>query len=112
MQYDPLLADLESNVRQALAEDVGAGDLSAQLIPVEAHASARVICREEAVICGAPWVIEVFRQVDPSTTLEWHCREGELAQPDALVVTAEGPARALLTAERTALNFLQTLSGT
>lgn len=108
----PFFRDLESNVRQALAEDVGSGDITARLIPAEAQASARVICRENAVICGRPWVDEVFRQVNESVTPQWRCSEGELVAPDSVVFTLSGPARALLTAERTALNFLQTLSGT
>lgn len=110
--HAPFFRDLEANVRQALAEDIGAGDITARLIPPHERAQARVICREQAVICGRPWVEEVFRQVEPAIETHWRCAEGEGVPPDTIVFTAQGPARALLTAERCALNFLQTLSGT
>ncbi|HGX91907.1 MAG TPA: carboxylating nicotinate-nucleotide diphosphorylase [Candidatus Tenderia sp.] len=100
------------NVRAALAEDIGTGDLTAALIPLDAMAEAWVISREEAVLCGQPWVDEVFRQLDPGVSVQWQASEGERVQADQTLFRLRGTARALLTGERTALNFLQTLSGT
>lgn len=108
----PTPPDLPEAVTRALAEDVGSGDLTAALVPATASASARVISREAAVICGAPWFDEVFQQVDPSIEVQWQIEEGSLVAADTELCRISGPARALLTAERTALNFLQTLSGT
>lgn len=105
-------ADLESNIRVALAEDVGGGDATALLVDAAANATATVITRETAVQCGRPWFDEVFRQIDPRVQLEWQHVDGTELAPDALVCTLRGPARSLVTGERTALNFLQTLSGT
>ncbi|MBU1330608.1 MAG: carboxylating nicotinate-nucleotide diphosphorylase [Gammaproteobacteria bacterium] len=105
-----LTAEITSNVRHALAEDIGSGDLTAQLIPAERLAQARVITRDAAVICGTAWVDGVFRQLDPRVAVHWQVRDGERVQPDQVLFTLEGPARALLTGERSALNFLQTLS--
>jgi nicotinate-nucleotide pyrophosphorylase (carboxylating) len=99
-------------VQVALAEDVGAGDLTAQLIPPSTQARAIIITREAAVICGQPWVDETFRQLDTSVRVEWAVGEGEQVPADTTLCTITGPARALLTGERTALNFLQALSGT
>lgn len=104
--------DLSDQVARALAEDVGSGDLTAALVPAARTGRATVITREAAVLCGRPWVDEVFRQLDPSVRVEWAAAEGAAVEPDALLCTISGPARALLTGERTALNFLQTLSGT
>jgi nicotinate-nucleotide pyrophosphorylase (carboxylating) len=104
--------DLEEQVARALAEDVGAGDLTAALVPRERSGRATVITREAAVICGQPWVNAVFRQIDPAVRVEWDVGEGASVAPDQLLLRLSGPARALLTGERTALNFLQTLSGT
>jgi nicotinate-nucleotide pyrophosphorylase (carboxylating) len=109
---DQLRADIERTVRWALEEDVGSGDITAELIPADKTASATIITREAAVVCGRPWVDEVFHQLDPNIKLEWHVDDGDQIQPDQLLVTLHGNARALLTGERTALNFLQTLSGT
>jgi nicotinate-nucleotide pyrophosphorylase (carboxylating) len=110
------LADLkpviEENVRAALAEDIGDGDITAALIPADDPARGRVICREQATICGTAWVDEVFRQVDPAVSITWQVRDGDEVEPDQVLFTFEGPARSLLTGERAALNFLQTLSGT
>ncbi len=100
------------NVRAALVEDIGSGDLTAALIPVDAEAEAYVITREAAVVCGRPWVDEVFRQLDTRVQLEWQVQEGDWVTPDQELFRLRGSARALLTGERTALNFLQTLSGT
>lgn len=105
-----LLEGLEITVRNALAEDIGSGDITAELIPEQRLAQARVICRQYATLCGEPWVTEVFRQVDPETTLEWVHHDGDALSPNDVVFTVQGKARSLLTAERTALNFLQTLS--
>jgi nicotinate-nucleotide pyrophosphorylase (carboxylating) len=95
---------------RALAEDVGAGDLTAGLVDSGRRARARVLARESAVICGAPWAEAALRQVEPSAKIEWLVREGERCQADQVVLQVEGSARGLLTAERTALNFLQLLS--
>lgn len=111
MSKPPFFADLQENVRMALAEDIGSGDITAQLVPAGQHASATVLCREPAVICGMAWVDEVFRQMDAGIDVDWFVRDGERVAADTRVFTAKGPARALLTAERSALNFLQLLSG-
>ena len=104
--------DIAETVRRALAEDVGAGDLTADLIPANIRAQAQVITREEAVLCGQAWFEEVFRSLDKRVRVEWLARDGERVRANQILCTLEGPARALLTGERTALNFLQTLSGT
>lgn len=106
-----LCAEIETNVRRALAEDVGSGDITAQLIPAERLAHASVITRESAVISGTAWVDAVFRQLDPRVAVHWEVMDGEAVAPDQVLFRLEGPARALLSGERTALNFLQTLSG-
>ncbi len=100
------------NVRAALAEDVGSGDITAALISAAEKSEARVIVREEAVICGRPWFDEVFAQLDPSVTIDWAVEEGAVVGPDDEICSLAGPSRSLLTGERAALNFLQTLSGT
>ena len=105
-------ADLESRVRQALKEDIRDGDITAMLIPEENIATATVITREQAIVCGQPWVDEAFRQLDPSVQIEWLVQDGDEIQPDQVLFNLKGSARSLLTGERTALNFLQTLSGT
>lgn len=99
-----------ADVDRALAEDVGAGDLTAALVP-DSVARARVLARESAVVCGAPWVEATFARVVPGGQLVWKVAEGQRAQPDQVVLEMTGPAPALLTAERTMLNFLQLLSG-
>ncbi len=106
-----LQASLQASVEQALAEDIGPGDLTGLLIPAGQVESARVIVRESAVLCGAPWFEAVMLRVDQRIHLDWACAEGDRLQPDDVVCRLQGPARALLTAERTALNFLQLLSG-
>lgn len=105
-------ADIPQCIARALQEDIGAGDITAMLIPQQKQANASVICRDAAVICGRPWVDEVFRQLDPTTDIEWHIEEGELVSPNQKLFSLKGNARTLLTGERTALNFLQTLSAT
>ena len=100
------------NVRAALAEDVASGDITAQLIPVHQQAHARVISRERAVMAGRAWVDEVFRQLDPSVQIIWRVRDGDWVRPDQVLFELSGSARSLLTGERSALNFVQSLSGT
>jgi len=107
-----LLKDLEKSVQCALQEDIGSGDISVSLIPTEERAIAQVICRETAVICGQPWVNEVFKQIDPAIEIEWNVAEGSQCQASDLIFKAYGSAKKILSAERTALNFLQILSGT
>jgi nicotinate-nucleotide pyrophosphorylase (carboxylating) len=103
---------LADDVRRALDEDVGTGDVTASLIPGDGGAEARVLCREPAVICGAPWFDAVFAALDPAIRVVWEIEEGSTCEADTVVCRLSGPARAMLTGERTALNFLQTLSGT
>lgn len=98
-------------VAHSLREDIGDGDITAQLIPLDKQASGRVITRDQATIAGREWVSEVFRQVDSSMSLEWLVHDGDAVQPDQILFRMEGTARSLLTAERAALNWLQTLSG-
>ena len=105
-------ADLGSQVAAALLEDVGSGDVSAQLIPESRQARAHVLCREPGIVCGAPWFNETFRQLEPRVALRWHHPEGSQVAADTVLCELGGPARALLTGERTALNFLQLLSAT
>jgi len=100
------------DVRAALREDIGDGDLTALLIPAPARAEATVICRQAAVVCGRPWFDGVFAALSPEVGIEWRVEEGEAVTANRILCTLTGPARALLTGERTALNFLQTLSGT
>ncbi|MDL0432553.1 carboxylating nicotinate-nucleotide diphosphorylase [Marinobacter sp. TBZ242] len=99
------------NVAQSLREDVGDGDITAMLIPENRISRGQVVTRETAIIAGRAWVEEVFRQVDPQVSLAWKVSDGDKVDPDQLLFTMEGPARSLLTAERTALNWLQMLSG-
>lgn len=98
------------DVQRALDEDIGTGDLTAALVPAEARATATIICRQTAVICGRPWVDEVLRRAAPSARADWQLDDGQRSAPGQAVVRIEGLARELLTAERTCLNFLQTLS--
>lgn len=104
--------DLVDQVARALAEDIGAGDVTAALIPAATMARATLITREEMVLCGSQWLAETFRQIDPRVVVDWRAREGELVAANATLCELSGPARAILTGERCALNFLQTLSGT
>lgn len=112
LRLPTLQAVIQDNVTVALNEDIGSGDITAELVPLEHQAKARVITREAAVICGVEWVNEVFRQVDPSVVLEWHVKDGDSVEANHELLRLSGSARALLTGERSALNFLQTLSGT
>ncbi len=110
--YPALRESIKTSVEIALAEDVGSGDITAQLIPEGTLATATIITREDATVCGIPWVNEVFRQTDPSVHIEWSVKDGDAITTDQILCTLRGNARALLTGERAALNFLQTLSGT
>ncbi len=110
--FDPALAAaFEENIRTALAEDVGTGDVTGLLVPENEWVKARVVVREAAVLCGAPWFEGVMKQLDARIRIEWRYAEGAAMTADTEVCAIEAPARALLTAERTALNFLQLLSG-
>ncbi|KPX43441.1 Quinolinate phosphoribosyltransferase [Pseudomonas syringae pv. helianthi] len=106
-----LTAEIEANVRRALLEDVGSGDITAQLIPAERLAKATIISRDAAVIAGTAWVDTVFRQLDPRVAVHWQVSDGDRVSPNQTLFHVEGPARSLLTGERSALNFLQMLSG-
>ncbi|MBP0591281.1 carboxylating nicotinate-nucleotide diphosphorylase [Paraburkholderia sp. LEh10] len=111
-QYGEAFAEaIARNVGDALAEDVGSGDLTGLLVPADEMRDARIIVREEAVLCGVPWFSEVMRRVDPRIDVQWRYREGDRMAADSVVCTLRGPARSLLTAERNGLNFLQMLSG-
>lgn len=107
---DDLAALARADVARALAEDVGSGDLTAALVDGTRRARARILAREAAVICGAPWVSAAVAACDPQARLTWHVSEGQRCTADQVVLEIEGNAQALLTAERTALNFLQLLS--
>ncbi|MBK8964400.1 MAG: carboxylating nicotinate-nucleotide diphosphorylase [Candidatus Competibacteraceae bacterium] len=106
------MPDPNPAVAAALAEDVGGSDLTAALIPETAESEATVISRERAVLCGTAWFDAVFRQLDPRVAVDWRAADGDRVEPDQLLCALRGPARSLLTGERTALNFLQALSGT
>ncbi len=112
MDNQTLQQAIINNVRFALEEDIGSGDITAQLIGAETQAHARIISRDAAVIAGQAWVDEVFRQVDPSVVVTWHVTDGDHVSPNQCLYELQGNARALLTGERAALNFLQLLSGT
>lgn len=99
------------NVAQSLREDIGDGDITARLIPADKQATGRVITRETAIVAGREWVDEVFRQVDPAVELDWQVADGETVSPDQVLFTMQGSARSLLSSERAALNWLQSLSG-
>ena len=108
----PDLLVVSRDVRTALAEDLGDGDRTANLIDENQSLKTRVICREHAVLCGREWFDETFRQLEPEIQINWRLEDGESMSPDQEVCTLNGPARAILSGERTGLNFLQTLSGT
>lgn len=112
MLSDETKASIGPGVAAALAEDVGAGDLTASLIDADAVVGATIIARESLVLCGEAWVNEVFRQLDETIIIDWYIGDGGHAEADDVICKIVGPARALLTGERTALNFLQTLSST
>lgn len=107
-----LLQAIDTNVSAAIKEDVGPGDITAQLIDASKQASAKVITRENAVICGTTWVSKVFASIDSNLKLDWLVADGDLVEANSTLFTISGSARSILTGERAALNFLQTLSGT
>jgi nicotinate-nucleotide pyrophosphorylase (carboxylating) len=107
-----LAAAIQKNVADALAEDIGSGDLTASLVPETSNVSASIFARENAVMAGRPWVDEVYAQLDPDIRLEWQQDDGDRIDENTVLCEIEGPARTVLTGERTALNFLQTLSAT
>jgi nicotinate-nucleotide pyrophosphorylase (carboxylating) len=100
------------DVAQALAEDIGGGDATADLLDAEATGHARVLCREAATLAGRPWFDACFRALDPHVEIHWHAKDGERVAPDTVLCELRGRARALVSGERSALNFLQLLSGT
>ena len=104
--------NIRSAVERALAEDIGAGDVTAQLLPADTHAQAELICRDAAIICGTAWAEQVCEQVESHIHIDWRVQDGDAVSPNTCIAQLHGPARGLLTAERTLLNFLQTLSGT
>ncbi len=108
---EALQSSFESNLLAALLEDVGSGDLTGQLVPDDVRARARVIVREDAVLCGAPWFQGVMLALDQSIDIDWQYGEGDRMKAGTVVCTIEGPPRSLLTAERSALNFMQLMSG-
>jgi nicotinate-nucleotide pyrophosphorylase (carboxylating) len=112
MTTPDLPADIAATVARAIAEDLGTGDVTTDLLPPGAQARARVVTREDCVLCGTAWFDEVFRQLEPRVLVTWRAADGERVAADQMICELVGPARALLTGERTALNLLQTLSGT
>ncbi len=109
---EQLRVEVQRSVAASLAEDIGTGDLTARLIPASRNARGRVITREEAVLCGTAWFDATFAALEPDASVIWHARDGERLKPGQLLCEVDASARALLTAERTALNFIQLLSGT
>ena len=110
MNQESFQRQVQADVQRALDEDVAGGDLTASLVPADRQATATIVCREAAVICGQPWVTEVLRQIAPGAQAVWHVSDGQRCTPGQKIVEISGRARELLTAERTCLNFLQTLS--
>ena len=110
--FDDALSDaMVANIRTALIEDIGSGDWTAMLLPESSHVTAKVVVREDAILCGAPWFEGVMTQVNPHIRIQWYFAEGDVMPADSTVCSITGPARSLMTAERPALNFLQLLSG-
>ncbi|MEQ8953758.1 MAG: carboxylating nicotinate-nucleotide diphosphorylase [Gammaproteobacteria bacterium] len=112
MSNPQIPSDVGEIVAFALREDIGSGDITAQLIPAQQHARASIIAREPGILCGIPWVNDVFRQLDPAAELHWSKSDGDRIDSGDRLLQIDGAARAILSGERTALNFLQTLSGT
>jgi len=108
----PAAALIEQQVRAALAEDLGGGDRTAALLPTDRQSRVELMTRQKAVVCGRAWFDEVFRQLDPGIRIEWRAADGERVEPGRILCTLTGATRALLSGERTAMNYLQTLSGT
>ena len=107
-----LVESIQKNVADALAEDLGTGDLTANLVPQESLVSANIIARENAIVAGIPWVDEIYNQLDSRIVLDWLYQDGDRITENAVICKLEGSARSILSGERTALNFLQTLSAT
>jgi nicotinate-nucleotide pyrophosphorylase (carboxylating) len=107
-----LPTDIAQQVATALAEDIGSGDVTAELVPATQHVHGKVVTREQAILCGRAWVVETFRQLDPGVRLTWHADDGDRIMPNQTLFEIAGLARPVLTGERTALNFLQLLSAT
>ena len=107
-----ITSDLELNITTALAEDIGIGDITAQLIPATQTAKAKVISRDQAILCGKAWFEGCFKRLDPGIQIQWFAQDGDRISPSQTLCEISGNARAMLTAERPALNLLQTLSGT
>ena len=107
-----LLKNIDEVAYQALQEDLGDGDLTANILPEDLQSKAILITREDAVLCGTCWFDSVFKQLDKNIKIQWHVKDGDDISENQELCTLEGPARALLTGERTAMNFIQTLSGT
>lgn len=110
MTKPPLPSDIQQVVQYGLDEDIGTGDITAALIPENTQSKAQVICREQAILCGTAWFEEVFRQLDRQITIDWQANDGDPVEADNIICLLEGNARHLLSGERVALNFLQTLS--
>lgn len=112
----PAAEEIQRQAAQALAEDIGQGDVSAELISADSQAQAHIICRQPAVVCGTPWADEVIQQLNAVNStpiqLQWQIQDGDHVKADTILAKCSGPARGILTAERTMLNFLQTLSAT
>ncbi|NNE37524.1 MAG: carboxylating nicotinate-nucleotide diphosphorylase [Gammaproteobacteria bacterium] len=112
MTHPYIPADVSQIVHSALDEDIGSGDLTSQLLPEDAISSATVTCREDAVMCGIPWFDEVYRQLDPDFNISWHVSDGDKLSKNKIICQLSGNTRVLVSGERTALNFIQLLSGT
>ncbi len=112
MTQKELPADISSTVRRALSEDIGTGDITAELLPDNLNVTAYVVSREQAIVCGTAWFDEVYHQLDKQLLVSWDVKDGERIKSDEQVCTITGPVKTVLTGERTALNFLQLLSGT
>ena len=112
MLTDELQSVIHKNVADALAEDIGGGDLTASLVDADAVVGAKIVARQALVLAGHPWAAEVFRQLDDGIQVDWYIEDGERAEADDVICKLVGSARVLLSGERTVLNFLQTLSGT
>ena len=112
MSKYPLPGELGLIIDLALTEDIGDGDITSLLIPEDCSVKAHILCRENAILCGIPWVSAVYKKIDNSIAIEWHFEEGTCVEVGDSVASITGRARTILTGERTALNFLQTLSGT
>lgn len=112
IQLDSIRSDITRAVREALAEDIGDGDITAMLIPADQTNTAEIITREDCIMCGQAWLEETFSQLGGLDSIEWHVKDGDQVQADSKLVTLKGNARTLLTGERTALNFIQLLAAT